>query len=94
MRANSQEECRACWTGQSHKLAWLLACAPLQDVERLGANIAANASREQMSYTVDCLKSGLPVALELLADAVLNPAFHAEVRKRGGGGGKGGVKGR
>jgi predicted Zn-dependent peptidase len=28
----------------------------LQEIERLGGNIAANASREQMSYTIDCLK--------------------------------------
>jgi len=33
----------------------------------------ANASREQMSYTIDCLKTNMPAALELLCDAVLNP---------------------
>jgi hypothetical protein len=31
------------------------AAAGLQ-VELLGANIAANGSREQMSYTIDCLR--------------------------------------
>jgi hypothetical protein len=31
-----------------------------------------------MSYTVDCLKTFLPGALELLCDSVLNPAFEAE----------------
>jgi len=35
----------------------------------------ANASREQMSYTVDCLGVHTPQALELLADSVLNPAY-------------------
>lgn len=29
----------------------------------------------QMSYTIDCLKTGFPAALELLLDCVLNPAF-------------------
>jgi processing peptidase subunit alpha len=28
-----------------------------------------------MSYTIDCLKTGFPPALELLLDCVLNPAF-------------------
>lgn len=30
-------------------------------VEVLGANIAANGSREQMSYTIDCLRWYLTV---------------------------------
>jgi hypothetical protein len=29
----------------------------LLQVEQMGANIAANDSREQMSYTIDCLRS-------------------------------------
>jgi processing peptidase subunit alpha len=41
----------------------------------MGANIAANGSREQMSYTIDCLRSHMPAALELLSDCVINPAF-------------------
>ena len=28
-----------------------------------------------MSYTVDCLKTNMPAAMELLCDCVLNPAF-------------------
>jgi processing peptidase subunit alpha len=44
-------------------------------VELLGANIIANASREQMSYNIDCLRVSLPQALEVLADAVTQPAF-------------------
>jgi processing peptidase subunit alpha len=47
----------------------------LLQVEQMGANIAANGSREQMSYTIDCLRSHMPAALELLADCVINPAF-------------------
>jgi hypothetical protein len=46
-----------------------------RQVELIGANILANASREQMSYTIDCLGVHTPQALELLADSVLNPAF-------------------
>lgn len=41
----------------------------------MGANIAANGSREQMSYTIDCLRSHFQAALELLCDCVINPAF-------------------
>jgi predicted Zn-dependent peptidase len=44
-------------------------------VERIGTTFAAMASREQMSYTMDCLKTSLPASLELLCDAVVNPAF-------------------
>jgi hypothetical protein len=48
---------------------------PILQVEQMGANIAANGSREQMSYTIDCLRSHAPAALELLADCVINPAL-------------------
>jgi predicted Zn-dependent peptidase len=38
---------------------------------------------EQMSYTMDCLKTSLPATLEILCDAVLNPAFvSAEVEEQ------------
>ncbi|KXZ51946.1 hypothetical protein GPECTOR_11g70 [Gonium pectorale] len=47
----------------------------MKEVEKFGNTIVANASREQMSYTIDCLKTGFPAALELLLDCVLNPAF-------------------
>eukprot|EP00798_Chlamydomonas_sp_ICE-L_P027065 gene27065-2298_t len=47
----------------------------MKEVEKIGSNIMANASREQMSYTIDCLKSSLPAALEILCDVVLNPKF-------------------
>eukprot|EP00955_Chlamydomonas_euryale_P017098 182649-Chlamydomonas_euryale.AAC.2 len=45
----------------------------------------ANASREQMSYTIDCLKTHTPDALELLCDAVLNPVLLQEEVWRCGG---------
>ena len=49
----------------------------MQEVELIGANVLAQASREQMSYTVDFLGTHAPAALELLADCVLNPALEA-----------------
>jgi predicted Zn-dependent peptidase len=45
------------------------------EVGRLGATVSANASREQMAYTLDCLRTHLPQAAELLLDATLCPAF-------------------
>ena len=44
-----------------------------REAEVIGANMLASASREQMAYTVDCLKTNLPEAVELLADCVMNP---------------------
>ena len=44
-----------------------------REAEVIGANLLASASREQMAYTVDCLKTNLPEAVELLADSVMNP---------------------
>jgi len=46
-----------------------------REIERLGASVSASASREQMAYTVDCLRSQVPHAAELLLDATLCPAF-------------------
>lgn len=37
----------------------------------------AAASREQMAYNIDCTKATIPEALEVLADAVLNPKFQS-----------------
>lgn len=48
------------------------------EVERVGGSHFAFATREQMTYTMDCLKTSLPVALELLCDAVLNPRFEVQ----------------
>ena len=46
-------------------------------VEAIGANVLASASREQMAYAVDVARPLVPEALELLSDAVLNPRFEA-----------------
>jgi len=44
-------------------------------VEAIGGNIGASASREQMGYTFDALKTYVPQMVELLVDSVRNPAF-------------------
>lgn len=52
------------------------ACRLMREVEKLGANVTASASREQMSYTIDALKINVPEAVEMLCDAVLNPRLN------------------
>jgi predicted Zn-dependent peptidase len=70
--ASAMLECSA-FGATRHRPGQALARA----VERLGASVSANASREQMAYTVDCLRSHVPMAAELLLDATLCPAFDA-----------------
>ncbi|GMH37030.1 hypothetical protein BSKO_04903 [Bryopsis sp. KO-2023] len=48
----------------------------MQEITGYGANIIASASREQMYYSIDCLRSDLPAAIEVLSDCVLNPKFN------------------
>ena len=45
------------------------------EVEAIGGNILASASREQMGYTFDALKTYVPEMVELLVDSVRNPVF-------------------
>ncbi|KAJ4851593.1 hypothetical protein Tsubulata_048616 [Turnera subulata] len=47
----------------------------VREVEAIGGSIAASASREQMSYTFDALKTYVPEMVELLIDSVRNPVF-------------------
>ncbi|WOK95698.1 mitochondrial-processing peptidase subunit alpha [Canna indica] len=47
----------------------------VREVEAIGGNVTASASREQMSYTYDALKTYMPEMLEVLIDCVRNPAF-------------------
>ncbi|CAM8936226.1 unnamed protein product [Rhodiola kirilowii] len=47
----------------------------VREVEAIGGNVQASASREQMGYTFDALKTYLPQMVELLIDCVRNPAF-------------------
>ncbi|KAL6555118.1 hypothetical protein OROGR_006376 [Orobanche gracilis] len=47
----------------------------VREVEAIGGNVTASASREHMSYTYDALKTYVPQMVELLADCVINPAF-------------------
>lgn len=68
-------------TGVSHLLEYLAFKSTahrthlrlVRDVEALGANVLASASREQMAYTIDLPRTLVPEALEVLADAVLAP---------------------
>ncbi|KAK1551206.1 hypothetical protein Q3G72_031941 [Acer saccharum] len=47
----------------------------VREVEAIGGNIQASASREQMGYTLDALKTYVPEMVELLVDCVRNPVF-------------------
>ncbi|XP_073150192.1 mitochondrial-processing peptidase subunit alpha-like [Henckelia pumila] len=47
----------------------------VREVEAIGGNVTASASREHMSYTYDALKTYVPQMVELLIDSVRNPAF-------------------
>ncbi|XP_030525239.2 mitochondrial-processing peptidase subunit alpha [Rhodamnia argentea] len=47
----------------------------VREVEAIGGNVAASASREQMGYTFDALKTYVPEMVELLIDSVRNPVF-------------------
>lgn len=47
----------------------------VREVEAIGGNISASASREQMGYTFDALKTYVPEMVELLVDCVRNPVF-------------------
>ena len=47
----------------------------VREVEAIGGNVQASASREQMGYTFDALKTYVPEMVELLVDCVRNPVF-------------------
>ncbi|XP_028806491.1 mitochondrial-processing peptidase subunit alpha [Neltuma alba] len=47
----------------------------VREVEAIGGNMQASASREQMGYTFDALKTYVPEMVELLIDSVRNPVF-------------------
>lgn len=72
-------------TGVSHLLEYLAFKTTrnrthlrlVREVEAIGGNVLASASREQMAYNIDTSKATVPEALEVLADAVLNPKFQA-----------------
>ncbi|GAB4821951.1 hypothetical protein N2152v2_008997 [Parachlorella kessleri] len=72
-------------TGASHLLEYLAFKTTkhrthlrlVREVEVIGGNVLASASREQMAYNIDTSKVTVPEALEVLADAVLNPKFQS-----------------
>jgi predicted Zn-dependent peptidase len=47
----------------------------VREVEAIGGNVSASASREQMCYTYDAFKAYGPEMVEVLIDSVRNPAF-------------------
>ncbi|KAI3967693.1 hypothetical protein MKX01_039603 [Papaver californicum] len=47
----------------------------VREVEAIGGHVTASASREQMGYTYDALKTYVPQMVELLVDSVRNPVF-------------------
>jgi len=47
----------------------------VREIEAIGGNVTASASREHMIYTYDALKTYVPQMVEMLADCVRNPAF-------------------
>ncbi|KAI3694404.1 hypothetical protein L1987_77369 [Smallanthus sonchifolius] len=47
----------------------------VREVEAIGGNVTASASREKMSYTFDALKTYVPQMVELLVDSVRNQVF-------------------
>ncbi|MQL80448.1 hypothetical protein Taro_012909 [Colocasia esculenta] len=47
----------------------------VREVEAIGGNVTASASREQMSYSFDALKTFLPQMVEVLVDCVRNPVY-------------------
>ena len=48
-----------------------------EEIEDVGGYINAYTSREQTAYYARVLKDDIPLALDLIADIVLNPAFDA-----------------
>ena len=47
----------------------------VREVEAIGGAVQSSASREQMGYTYNALKTYLPEMVELLIDCVRNPVF-------------------
>ncbi|GMH14244.1 hypothetical protein Nepgr_016085 [Nepenthes gracilis] len=47
----------------------------VREVEAIGGSVNASASREQMCYSFDALKTYVPQMVELLVDCVRNPVF-------------------
>lgn len=47
----------------------------VSEVEAIGGITGVSASREQMRYTFEALKTYVPEMVELLIDSVRNPAF-------------------
>ena len=47
----------------------------VREIEAIGGNVMASASREQMAYSIDTTRATVPEALEILTDCVINQKF-------------------
>ncbi|PKA59024.1 Mitochondrial-processing peptidase subunit alpha [Apostasia shenzhenica] len=47
----------------------------VREVEAIGGNVSASASREQIGYTYDALKTHVPEMVEVLIDSIRNAVF-------------------
>lgn len=47
----------------------------VREVEAIGGHVTCSATRDQINYTYDALKTHVPEMVELLVDSVRNPAF-------------------
>ena len=82
--AGSQNESQAT-SGASHFLEYMAFRGShhrthfriMHELNGYGAHTAVSASREQMYYSIECLKSDTAAAVEVLCDAVMNPRFNS-----------------
>merc|ERR1711939_1184753 len=49
----------------------------MHEVEHMGANLVAQAGREELVYSAEILREKTPALLEIMADAIQSPAFMA-----------------
>jgi processing peptidase subunit alpha len=49
----------------------------IHEVEHMGANLVAQAGREEITYSAEILSEHAPALLEIMADTVQNPSFKA-----------------
>ncbi len=82
VNSGSMYETPACM-GISHLLEYMAFKATanrsslrlIREIEAIGGNVMASASREQMAYSIDTTRATIPEALEILTDSVLNQKF-------------------
>ncbi|KAG0463928.1 hypothetical protein HPP92_019997 [Vanilla planifolia] len=75
MRVRVASVLHTSWNGWLSRTRQIGAICGVREVEAIGGNVSASASREQMGYTYDALKTYLPEMVEVLIDCVRNPVF-------------------